>query len=137
MCSSDLSDRVLRRLEAMLLVLDKDQTFLLSGNGDLIEPDDEVAAIGSGGPYALAAARALVAHSAPQHVMWVAENANGSRGFGFTGGHYHAGWANDDQRKLVLNAIAWAAHVDVPADGITTKTPTDDEMKENLDPKGK
>lgn len=57
------SDRVLRRLEAMLIVLDKDQTFLLSGNGDLIEPDDGVVAIGSGGPYALAAARALVAHS--------------------------------------------------------------------------
>ena len=54
------SDRVLRRLEAMLIVLDKDQTYLLSGNGDLIEPDDGVVAIGSGGPYALAAARALV-----------------------------------------------------------------------------
>lgn len=54
------SDRILRRLEAMLIVLDKDQTYLLSGNGDLIEPDDGVVAIGSGGPYALAAARALV-----------------------------------------------------------------------------
>ena len=54
------SDRVLRRLEAMLIILDKDQTYLLSGNGDLIEPDDGVVAIGSGGPYALAAARALV-----------------------------------------------------------------------------
>ena len=53
------SDRVLRRLEAMLIVLDKDSTFLLSGNGDLIEPDDGITAIGSGGGYALAAARAL------------------------------------------------------------------------------
>ncbi len=53
------SDRVLRRLEAMLIVLDKTATFLLSGNGDLIEPDDGIVAIGSGGPYALAAARAL------------------------------------------------------------------------------
>jgi ATP-dependent HslUV protease subunit HslV len=53
------SDRILRRLEAMLIVLDKTSTFLLSGNGDLIEPDDGIVAIGSGGPYALAAAKAL------------------------------------------------------------------------------
>jgi ATP-dependent HslUV protease, peptidase subunit HslV len=53
------SDRVLRRLEAMLIVLDKTSTFLLSGTGDLIEPDDGITAIGSGGPYALAAAKAL------------------------------------------------------------------------------
>lgn len=54
------TDRLLRRLEAMLVVLDHTTTFLLSGNGDLIEPDDGIVAIGSGGPYALAAARALV-----------------------------------------------------------------------------
>src|SRR5207342_789581 len=53
------SDRILRRLEAMLIVLDKTATYLLSGNGDLIKPDDGIVAIGSGGPYALAAARAL------------------------------------------------------------------------------
>ena len=53
------SDRILRRLEAMLIVLDKSSTFLLSGTGDLIEPDDGIVAIGSGGPYALAAAKAL------------------------------------------------------------------------------
>ena len=53
------SDRILRRLEAMLIVLDTSTTFLLSGNGDLIEPDDGIVAIGSGGPYALAAAKAL------------------------------------------------------------------------------
>jgi ATP-dependent HslUV protease subunit HslV len=57
------SDRVLRRLEAMLVVLDRSATFLLSGNGDLIEPDDGIVAIGSGGPYALAAAKALAAHT--------------------------------------------------------------------------
>ena len=55
------SDRILRRLEAMLIVLDRNVTFLLSGNGDLIEPDDGIVAIGSGGPYALSAARALAA----------------------------------------------------------------------------
>ena len=57
------TDRYLRRLEAMLLVVDQQSTLLLSGTGDLIEPDDGVAAIGSGGPFALAAARALVRHS--------------------------------------------------------------------------
>ena len=58
------TDRILRRLEAMLIVLDKTAMFLLSGNGDLIEPDDGIAAIGSGGPYALAAAKALAANTA-------------------------------------------------------------------------
>lgn len=53
------TDRALRRLEAMLLVMDTKQTFLLSGTGDLIEPDDGIVAIGSGGPFALAAAKAL------------------------------------------------------------------------------
>jgi ATP-dependent HslUV protease, peptidase subunit HslV len=53
------TDRALRRLEAMLVVLDAKATFLLSGNGDLIEPDDGIVGIGSGGGYALAAARAL------------------------------------------------------------------------------
>jgi ATP-dependent HslUV protease, peptidase subunit HslV len=57
------SDRILRRLEAMLIVLDRNSTFLLSGNGDLIEPDDGIVAIGSGGPFALAAARALAANT--------------------------------------------------------------------------
>jgi ATP-dependent HslUV protease subunit HslV len=57
------TDRVLRRLEAMMIVLDRKSTFLLSGNGDLIEPDDGIIAIGSGGGYALAAARALARHT--------------------------------------------------------------------------
>jgi len=54
------TDRMLRRLEALLLVADKERILLLSGTGDVIEPDGDVAAIGSGGPYALAAARALM-----------------------------------------------------------------------------
>jgi len=53
------SDRILRRLEAMLVVMDARVTYLLSGNGDLIEPDDGIIAIGSGGAYAMAAAKAL------------------------------------------------------------------------------
>ena len=57
------TDKILRRLEALLLAMDKDHILLISGTGDVIEPDEMAAAIGSGGPYALAAARALVAHS--------------------------------------------------------------------------
>ena len=57
------SDRVLRRLEALLAVTDRENSFILSGTGDIIEPDDGVLAIGSGGPYALAAARALLANT--------------------------------------------------------------------------
>ena len=58
------TDRLLRRLEAMMVVADASKTFLLSGTGDLIEPDDGIVAVGSGGPFAMAAARALVHHSA-------------------------------------------------------------------------
>ena len=57
------TDRILRRLEALLLAMDYEHILVISGTGDVIEPDETVAAIGSGGPYALAAARALVDHS--------------------------------------------------------------------------
>ena len=57
------TDKMLRNLQALLLVCDKQQTFLLSGQGDVIEPDTGIAAIGSGGPYAQAAAEALAAHT--------------------------------------------------------------------------
>lgn len=57
------TDRVLRRLEALMIVADHERSFILSGNGDVIEPENGISAIGSGGPYALAAARALVDHT--------------------------------------------------------------------------
>jgi ATP-dependent HslUV protease subunit HslV len=56
------TDRVLRRLEALMITMDAERMFLLSGTGDVIEPDDHLVAIGSGGPYALAAARAMLKH---------------------------------------------------------------------------
>jgi ATP-dependent HslUV protease subunit HslV len=68
------TDRILRRLEAMLVVLDQTSTFLLSGTGDLIEPDDGIVAIGSGGPYALAAAKALT-HNTTLDAHAIAERA--------------------------------------------------------------
>ncbi len=57
------TDRILRRLEALLAVADLDHSFVISGTGDVVEPEDGILAIGSGGPYALAAARALMKHS--------------------------------------------------------------------------
>ena len=68
------TDRLLRRLEAMMIVADRKTTFLLSGTGDLIEPDDGVVAVGSGGPFAMAAAKALARHS-PLSARQIAEEA--------------------------------------------------------------
>jgi type 1 glutamine amidotransferase len=71
-----------------------------------------------------------------EDVAWVYDRTDGGRGFGFTGAHYHTNWANDDFRKLVLNAIVWSAKGDIPQDGIQS-TVTPEELKENLDPKGR
>ncbi|MDG2167191.1 MAG: ThuA domain-containing protein [Opitutales bacterium] len=78
-------------------------------------------------------ARAAVQRRDPQHLMWVSENANGSRGFGFTGGHFHDNWVDDDFRKVVLNAIAWIAHKDIPSDGVPSATPTQEQLLLNQD----
>jgi type 1 glutamine amidotransferase len=59
----------------------------------------------------------------PEHVMWVYERPDGGRGFGFTGGHSHKFWGNDNYRKAVLNAILWIAKADVPANGVDTPVP--------------
>jgi len=69
------TDRVLRRLEAMLIVADHESSLLISGLGDVIEPDDGILAIGSGGNYALAAARALVRHAPAMSARQIAESA--------------------------------------------------------------
>ncbi len=74
------SDRYLRKLEAMMIVADKQDTFVLSGTGDIIEPDDGVTAIGSGGPYALSAGRALLENTelSPRDIAEKAINIAGS-----------------------------------------------------------
>ena len=64
------------------------------------------------------------------------ERPDGGRGFGFTGGHTHANWGNENQRKLVLNAILWTAHVPVPKNGVES-TATPEQLSANLDPKGR
>ncbi|MBN8420230.1 MAG: ThuA domain-containing protein [Verrucomicrobia bacterium] len=78
------------------------------------------------------AVRESVKNKEKQHVAWACERADGGRGFGFTGGHYHKGWANNEQRKLVLNAILWTAKAKIPADGVAS-TVTDEDMTANLD----
>ncbi len=78
--------------------------------------------------------REEVKNKVPQTTSWAVQRDDGGRGFGFCGGHFHMGWGNNDQRKLVLNAIVWTAHLEVPKDGVQSSV-TEDELKQNLDPK--
>lgn len=75
-----------------------------------------------------------VAKKVPQSVAWAFERPGGGRGFGFTGGHFHRGWGDENQRKLVLNAIVWTAGAEVPDQGIATKLTTED-LDANVRPK--
>ncbi|HEV2394099.1 MAG TPA: ThuA domain-containing protein [Verrucomicrobiae bacterium] len=78
--------------------------------------------------------RAAVRRHEPQTVAWAFQRTGGGRGFGFTGGHYHKNWGNDNVRKLVLNAIIWTAHLEVPPSGVQSQvTPAD--LARNLDAK--
>ena len=77
--------------------------------------------------------RKAVAAGLPQTVAWAFERKGGGRGFGFTGGHFHKNWGDDNQRKVVLNAILWTAKAEVPADGVASKV-TAKEIEQNLDP---
>jgi len=69
--------------------------------------------------------RAALANHEPQTLAWASENPGGSRGFGFTGGHFHALWMNDDYRTLIVNAIAWTAGIEVPAGGVPGEVASD------------
>jgi type 1 glutamine amidotransferase len=69
-------------------------------------------------------------------MLWTVERPDGGRGFGFTGGHYHDNWQDDNFRKVVLNTMLWIAKVDVPADGVSS-TVSAEEINANLDPKKK
>jgi len=85
----------------------------------------------SGNPHV----RRAVAAKEPQHVAWASERKNGGRGFGFTGAHFHDNWANDDFRRVVLNAIVWSAHGEIPDGGVDSTTPTEEDLQANLDEK--
>jgi type 1 glutamine amidotransferase len=69
----------------------------------------------------------------PEHVAWATERPDGGRGFGFTGGHWQWNWANDSFRTTVLNGIVWVAGLEVPPGGVPSKTPTLEELEQNLD----
>lgn len=84
----------------------------------------------SGNPHV----RKAMVEGLPQTVAWAFERPDGGRGFGFTGGHFHKNWGDDNQRKTVLNAILWTAKAEVPAEGVTSKV-TPEELAANLDPK--
>jgi len=71
----------------------------------------------------------------PETMRWAVERPDGGRGFGFTGGHFHLNWQNDDQRRLILNALVWLAKLDVPAGGIDSAAVSDTEAMQNLDEK--
>ncbi|WP_437227624.1 PVC-type heme-binding CxxCH protein [Planctomicrobium sp. SH661] len=85
----------------------------------------------SGNPAVRAA---VLERQEPQHMAWAYDRTDKKgRGFGFTGGHDHVNWQHDDFRKLVLNAIVWTAHGEVPKDGVVSPTPSQDEMLKNMD----
>src|SRR5208283_3006304 len=69
-------------------------------------------------------------------MMWTCERQDGGRGFGWTGGHHHKNWGNDNYRKVVLNAILWLAKVEVPPNGLESSVSADD-LARNLDRKGR
>lgn len=81
------------------------------------------------------AVRESVKNHEPQTVAWAMQRKDGGRGFGFTGGHVHNNWGDDNFRKLVLNAILWTAKVPAPKNGVDSKVTAED-LKRNLDPKG-
>ncbi len=83
------------------------------------------------GPYA----HIQAAKGRDEAMLWTLERADGGRGFGFTGGHFHRNWQNDEYRKVVMNAICWLAGLKVPQLGFGSSAVTDAELGRNLDPK--
>lgn len=91
-----------------------------------------------GGPYVYPAGpypHIIEAKGRPETMMWAYERPDGGRGFGFTGGHRHQNWGNENFRKVVLNALLWIAKAEVPAEGVASTVVSDD-LAQNLDPKG-
>ena len=78
--------------------------------------------------------RKAVANGESQHVAWSYERPQGGRGFGFTGGHNHVSWQDDNYRKIMLNAILWTAGMEVPENGVDSLSPDDVEIESNVDP---
>jgi len=101
----------------------------------IAKPSDQVRK----GPYVWPAGPYphIVAESGKdEQMMWCVEREDGGRGFGWTGGHYHKNWGNDNYRKVVLNALVWLCKLEVPAEGVASAV-TEDDLKQNMDKKGK
>jgi trehalose utilization protein len=99
------------------------------------KPSDQVRK----GPYVYPAGpypHIVEASGRDETMMWLYERPDGGRSFGFTGGHRHVNWGNENFRKVVLNALLWIAKADVPAGGVKSDV-SDEELKANLDPKKK
>lgn len=77
--------------------------------------------------------RKAVANKEPQHVAWAYQREDGGRGFGFTGGHNHFGWGNNNFRRTMLNAIVWCAHGEVPEGGVPVQNLTAEDLLKNQD----
>lgn len=82
------------------------------------------------GPYQ----HIIEASGREETMLWVVERADGGRGFGFTGGHYHKNWGNENFRKVILNTLVWLVKMDVPPNGIESVV-TEEDLSQNLDPK--
>lgn len=82
------------------------------------------------GPYA----HVVEASGKAEAMMWCIERPDGGRGFGFTGGHFHKNWADDNYRRAVLNALVWITGLEVPVEGVESKV-TKEDLAKNLDPK--
>lgn len=99
------------------------------------KPDDDVRDgpyVHPKGPYE----HIVKASGRQEAVMWAVERADGGRGFGFTGGHFHDNWGNESFRKTVLNALVWVTKGEVPASGVASQV-TPEDLNANLDPKQK
>lgn len=96
-------------------------------------PPNETLSRGDGPHSGNPAVRAAIAKGEPQHMAWAHERDNKARGFGCTGGHVHWNWGNDQFRRLILNAIAWTAHVDIPSGGVPAGDVTVDDLLQNHD----
>jgi type 1 glutamine amidotransferase len=99
---------------------------LVKADGSLARPDNAH----NNNPFVR---KAVLEEKQPQHTAWARERPDGGRGFGFTGGHNHWNWGHNQFRKLMLNAIAWTAHVDVPKGGVPSKPLTVEELLANQD----
>jgi len=96
-------------------------------------PDDEVRNgpyVHPKGPYE----HIQQAKGRAEAMMWAVERPDGGRGFGFTGGHFHDNWSNDNYRKVVLNGLVWLAKGEVPENGIESSV-SEADLNANLDPK--